>query len=153
MRIFEMEKVLVLVPLLFAPILALAEADAHADHEEGPVEEMMGISDAPVQRAINLFCRFEAECVEDAACESTDFELGITGRAGGLEEARMAASVTLSTVSRNDPALGAFDNGVLSLSGGDIDARFLLTVSEGGARFTQHYGEGPMTISYLGVCE
>ena len=50
--------------------------------------------------------------------------------------------------------VGAKDGGRLSLSGGDFDARHLLTISEAGdVRYTVHYAEGPMMVSYLGRCE
>ena len=158
MRILKME-IAGGLALILAPGLAFAEAHAmddhsdHDDHMDAPVAEMMGINEMPVQRAINLFCRFETECVEDEACAASAFEVALTGRAGGLEEAQMAAAVTVSTLSSTDESLGAFDNGVLSIAGGSIDARFLLTVTGDGARYTQHYGDGPMVISYLGACE
>ncbi|MHA6323725.1 hypothetical protein [Roseivivax sp. CAU 1753] len=156
MRIWKMERGLV-AALILAPALAMAEAhaeDGHGDdHMDGPVEEMMGISDAPVQRAINLSCRFDVECLDDEECQPTDYEVALTGHAGGLDEARMMAAVSLSDMTGDEDALGAFENGVLSLSGGKIEARFLLTITAEAARYTRHFADGPMSVSYLGACD
>ncbi|WP_152449657.1 MULTISPECIES: hypothetical protein [unclassified Roseivivax] len=138
-----------------APAQAQNAGDPAGDawQSAGPLAELMGIANMPEQRSIDLTCRFETECVDGEACQPTEYEVTVTGRAGGLDAARMAVAATISTLSGDEESLGAFENGVLSVSGGEIDARFLLTVSEGGARLTQHYGDGPMAISYLGACK
>ena len=42
----------------------------------------------------------------------------------------------------------------LSLTGGGFDARHLLSIAaDGASRYTVHYADGPIVISYLGTCK
>ncbi|MFD1344257.1 hypothetical protein [Litorisediminicola beolgyonensis] len=138
-----------------APVDAAEHASDSGTSEEAQVEDDPGmrLEDAPVQRRIALLCRFGTECYEAETCQSTDFELTVEGRAGGSDETALMAGATLGSVAGDVEALGAFAEGVLSLTGGDLDGRHLLTVTGDAARYSVHYSDGPMVISYLGACE
>ncbi|AUC55545.1 MULTISPECIES: hypothetical protein [Roseobacteraceae] len=115
---------------------------------------MLTVTDAPVQEDIRLACRFERECYEDEACSDGGFAPLLDARAGGMDPSVMMVEANLIADAGTVFMVGAKDGGRLSLSGGDFDARHLLTISEAGdVRYTVHYAEGPMMVSYLGRCE
>lgn len=116
--------------------------------EAGP-----GIDKAPHQEKIALSCQFRLECFEGEACAQTDYAFELNGLAGGLGPDAMAVLVTLESVGGNVELLGTGSGEVMVLSGGGIEARHMLTLQGAAIRYTLHYSEGPMVISYLGACE
>lgn len=111
------------------------------------------ISTAPVQVEIVLHCAFQSECFEAETCSDTTFSFDLNGRAGGLAESDMVVQTELTSEIGDTDLLGVRTGSALSLSGGSFEARHLLTIAEdGAARYTLHYADGPMTISYLGDC-
>ncbi|MEP5152539.1 hypothetical protein [Planktotalea sp.] len=119
----------------------------------GQVPEKLTVDTAPSQNAIALQCTFATECFEGEACTDTTFEMEVSGRAGGLVETDMVVEANLVSVNGTTPVLGVRSGTAMSLSGGTFDARELLTIATGGdARYSLHYVEGPLVISYLGSC-
>lgn len=145
MGIFKEKKPLIVVfsALLAAPVFA---GEAAGDR--------IGLSDAPVQVDLALRCRFEAECFETESCAMTTFAPALDGMAGGVDAASvMVAKVVMSSDAGDVDLLGVRDGAALWLSGGDADARHMVTIgADGAARYTVHYSQGPMMISYAGQC-
>lgn len=111
-------------------------------------------SGAPEQREIKLQCTFASECFEAESCAATTFTGELVGRAGGINNVDMVVQAEFITEIGDTLLLGARSGKAISLIGGDFDARHLLTIAaDGGARYTLHYADGPMAISYFGVCE
>jgi hypothetical protein len=133
----------------------MAQDEDHADHGDGDASaETLTIETAPQQAEVALACRFAVECVEDEACTAAGFSADLRGTAGGLTQQSMVASLTMVTQNGATEFLGVREGTALSLAGGSFEARHLLTVTEAGAaRYTLHYIDGPLMVSYLGRCE
>ncbi|MEM8577794.1 MAG: hypothetical protein AAGF60_08080 [Pseudomonadota bacterium] len=119
-----------------------------------PAAAQMTIDNAPVREMLERACVFATECVEAEGCTETEFEPRLAGRMGGMTPDEMIVEAGFESPAETVRLLGVLSNGALSLAGGTFQARHLLTVSDtGAARYTVHYAEGPMAISYLGTCE
>ncbi|MBP0482054.1 hypothetical protein [Sagittula salina] len=155
MSIFEAEKLGVVVLAAMIALPAHGQTAEHADGEHvGEDAQMLTVTTAPVQADISLGCQFDRECLEDEACSDSGFPAMLDAHAGGLDPEVLMVEANLVAEDGTTFLVGARDHGRLSLSGGDFEARHLLTVSaEGDARYTVHYAEGPMMVSYLGRCE
>lgn len=110
--------------LLLAPSLALASEDNYAQ------------------------CRFDTECLEGEACDSTDYQMTVIHND--------TFGFIMQSVTGNIEGF-AFDNGapdhVSTLLGQTKTAAHLLTIQpDGVARYTVHT-LGPMAITYQGKCE
>lgn len=139
-----------LVGLMLLAALPCAAQDDVAE-EDG---DMMTVTTAPVQEDIQLDCVFDRECLEDEGCTDGGFKPFLDAHAGGLDPEVLMVEANLVADAGTVFMMGARDRGRLSLSGGDFEARHLLTVAgDGAARYTVHYAEGPMMVSYLGRCE
>ena len=143
MNIFEEKKIWALVFCVTGGALAAQEA----------VEPGVAIARAPHKAEIALTCRFDLECYEGEACAATEYGFDLNGLAGGLGTEAMAALVVMASVAGNVELLGTRSGDVTVLSGGGIDARHMLTLDGSAVRYTLHYAEGPLVISYLGICE
>ena len=131
------------------PMDDIPNDDAHDD-----AAATLTLDTAPQQATIALSCRFTVECVEDQACTANGFGARLDGRAGGLDAQSMVAEVTLVHGIGAVELLGVREGTALSLAGGRFEARHLVTVTDtGDARYTIHYIEGPLMVSYLGRCE
>jgi len=111
------------------------------------------INEAPFQRDYGLSCRFETECFEADACQDTAFVADFSGKAGGLNADAMALVAKLSSDAGEVELFGAAQGEILALSGGPVTARHMLTLSGSAARYSVHYSDGPLMISYSGICE
>lgn len=120
---------------------------------QGAFEAGPGIDKAPHQKEINLTCRFSLECFEGEACAETDYSFELNGLAGGLAPDAMAALVKMESIGGSEDMLGTVSGKVMTLTGGGIEARHMLTLQGAAARYTLHYSDGPMVISYIGVCD
>ena len=106
-----------------------------------------------MQIEIELFCAFTSECLEAETCNDTTFSFDLKGRAGGMAESDMVVQTELTSEIGDTALIGARSGAALSLAGGSFESRQLLTINEdGAARYTLHYADGPMVISYLGEC-
>ena len=114
----------------------------------------LGIRQAPVQDEIALSCRFGIECLEAEGCVAGGLSATLDGRAGGMDAQSMTVQAELAFEAGAVEMLGVMDSGAMSLSGGPFEARHLLTrAPDGATRYTVHYTDGPMVVSYLGQCE
>ena len=113
----------------------------------------LAFDDAPVQGDVALSCAFVTECFEGEGCSDTTFEVQLTGKTGGLSADALVAVVKMASVSGDVELLGTASNDRLSLTGGPLEARHMLTLSGEAARYTVHYVDGPMAITYLGTCQ
>ena len=122
---------------------------AFANNEDGSYT----LQNAPVQSEIAMLCAFENKCLDAEACNNTTFSLELKGRAGGLNDVDIVVQAELISEIGDTILLGARSGEAMSLSGGTFDARHLLTIANDGyARYTMHYSDGPIAISYLGAC-
>lgn len=95
-------------------------------------------------------CDFTFECFEAEACTETEYTPSLTGEIG---TDGMLVEAEFESPSETVALLGVASDGALSLVGGSFSARHLLTITaDGAARYTVHYADGPMVISYLGTC-
>lgn len=88
-------------------------------------------------------CTFTTECFEAEACTDANFKVGvaledktISTEFGDLMVASLKQTPTTMTL----VATGA-------------GAEYLLSMTPEAARLTTHSNDGPMVISYLGICE
>ncbi len=116
------------------------------------VEPGVAISRAPHKAEIALECRFDLECYEGEACLATEFNFALKGLAGGLGPDAMAALVKMESLAGSVELLGTRSGDITVLSGGGIEARHMLTLDGQSVRYTLHYSDGPLVISYLGLC-
>ena len=139
-----------IAPLALTISLVMPAIAQNAQEDDGSYT----LQNAPVKREIALMCRFESECFEAESCAETTLSFDLKGRAGGLTATDMAVEVAMVSEIIDATLIGVHSGSAMSLSGGAFDARHLLTIAEGGAaRYTLHYADGPMAISYLGACE
>ncbi|MBV2360962.1 hypothetical protein KUH32_14440 [Thalassococcus sp. CAU 1522] len=132
---------------LFAAPLAAQDDPAHDD-------DGFTIEHAPFQLNIALLCTFTLECFDSEPCSETAFTPRVEGKAGGMTPDTLVVGASLISDAGTVELLGAREGNLTSLFGGGLDARHLLTIGlEGSARYSVHYADGPMVISYLGVCE
>ena len=133
----------------FSAIALAVCSPAFAKDEDGSYT----LQNAPVQSEISMLCAYENECLDAEACNNTTFSFELKGRAGGLNDVDMVVQAELISEIGDTILLGARSGEAMSLSGGTFDARHLLTIAKNGnARYTLHYSDGPMAISYLGAC-
>ncbi|MFZ5961745.1 hypothetical protein ACOXXX_02240 [Thalassococcus sp. BH17M4-6] len=140
--------------------LALAAAPAFGQGfspQRGGQQQGQGqltIDTAPAQVLIDRTCTFSTECYEAESCTDTGFDITLQGDAGGMDMQSMVLRTRLISDAGTVEMLGVQDSGAMSLSGGTFEARHLLTVNaEGAARYSVHYIDGPMVVTYLGTCE
>ncbi|MGH1577137.1 hypothetical protein [Planktotalea sp.] len=134
--------------------LALVPLGLAAQQETFVQPEKLTIETAPVSQSFTFECRFTTECYEAEPCADTEFTPSLEARAGGLTEDDTVVEAKLVSDAGDAVLLGVRSGGTLSLSGGTFEARQLLTIAkDGAARYSLHYADGPMAISYLGVCK
>ncbi|MEO0390901.1 MAG: hypothetical protein AAF218_08160 [Pseudomonadota bacterium] len=120
----------------------------------GAALAQVALDDAPVREELLMNCNFVTECFEDEACTDVEYEPQLTGQTGGASDQDMVVEADFESPAGTEKMLGVMLSGALSLSGGSFAARHLLTVNaDGAARYSVHYADGPMVISYLGTCE
>ncbi len=142
----------VLGSLLIALTLS-APAIAQSNDAETSSESSADL-DAPFKREIALSCAFVSECFEAESCADTTFSVALNGRAVGVKAIDMPVEFEMISDTGTTTLIGVRSSAAYSLSGGAFQARHLMTIAEGGAaRYTLHYADGPMAISYLGACE
>lgn len=135
--------------LLFATSLPVAANESEQTDDAGSYT----LETAPVKLDVELSCVFETECLEADTCNDTTFSFDLIGKAGGLTDVDMVVQAEIVSEIGDTVVLGARSGTAMSLAGGTFDARHLLTIAAGGdARYTLHYSDGPMAISYLGAC-
>ena len=139
-------------------ILALAVAGsayAQSFSSKGPggLDGMSSLEEAPFREEIALQCMFETECFEAEGCATGAFGARLEGQAGGLTPEALAVVSKFSSDAGDVELLGTRAGDILSLSGGTLSARHFLTISGSETRYTVHFSQGPIMVSYLGVCE
>ncbi|MFU1606653.1 hypothetical protein ACM25O_09365 [Sulfitobacter pontiacus] len=108
----------------------------------------------PFQQTIAIACRFTWECVENEPCTETEFTPDITGNAGGASADALTVQSQMVSDAETVDMTGTKQVKALSLTGGGFDARHLLSIAaDGASRYTVHYADGPIVISYLGTCK
>ena len=133
----------------FSAIALAVCSPAFAKDEDGSYT----LQNAPVQSEISMLCAYENECLDAEACNNTTFSFELKGHADGLNDVDMVVQAELISEIGDTILLGARSGEAMSLSGGAFDARHLLTIANDGyVRYTMHYSDGPMAISYLGAC-
>ena len=133
----------------FSVITLTVCSPAFANNEDGSYT----LQNAPVQSEIAMLCAFENKCLDAEACNNTTFSLELKGLAGGLNDVDVVVQAELISEIGDTILPGARSGEAMSLSGGTFDARHLLTIANDGyARYTMHYSDGPIAISYLGAC-
>ncbi|SIT14979.1 hypothetical protein SAMN05421759_12140 [Roseivivax lentus] len=99
--------------------------------------------------AMSGTCRFTTECFEAEACAETEFTLDI--------EMAEAATQIVQLVTDAETMTGEgqmLDQGGFLFQGGNANGAHLLTAApDGAARYSVHYFEGPMIVTYHGTCE
>ena len=138
---------------IFCLIALGSGAAAQSFSSQGPQGTLGPLDEAPVQRPIAMTCQFDLECYEGEACQETTFEFELKGLAGGLTPDALAAVVDMESDLGNEKLLGTVAGDVTLLSGGAVQARHMLSMSGQAARYTLHFSDGPVVISYLGACE
>ena len=149
-RIFEEKKIWI---ALFICAGVAAAGQNFSSRGPGGLDGMSSLEEAPFRKDLAVSCRFETECFEAEGCAETAFEARLTGLAGGLTPDALAVVSKFSADAGEVELLGTQAGDILSLSGGNIAARHFLTLSRGEARYTVHFSEGPMVVSYLGQCQ
>ncbi|MEP2474646.1 MAG: hypothetical protein ABJH45_24275 [Paracoccaceae bacterium] len=133
--------------------LILSTAVAPVMAQERPVFGSRNPNAPPVQQEFAMMCEFTSECYETESCGETQYSIDLEGETSGLETNAMVASVQLSSDIGTEDLVGVVQDETTSLSGGTFSARHFLTIApNGAARYTVHYAEGPLMISYLGEC-
>lgn len=117
------------------------------------VADTADIASAPVQAEVALNCTFTTECFDLEGCSDTNFAVSLMGRAGGVTTDDMIVAAELTTDAETYAMIGTHAGEVYSLTGPSDYGHGMLTVSGADARFTVHYTDGPLSISYGGVCE
>lgn len=145
--------------LLRALVLTFVAGGAiaqHADHDDGAETsdvEQLTLDTAPVQEVVALSCAFATECYEAEACQESGFGVILSGKAGGMDAQTLFVDAAMSSDSGDVGMVGARDGGNYVLSGGGFEGRHMLTIAQGGAaRYTVHYTDPVMMISYSGQC-
>ncbi|WGW02892.1 hypothetical protein [Tropicibacter oceani] len=146
------KKKLGVLALCLLPGAALAQDDAAQD-ELAQAPEQLTVETAPVQERMTLSCAFAQECYETEACQEAGYGFELTGRAGGMDPQTLVVDGTLRSETGDVPMVGVRSEGLYSLSGGGFEGRHLLTIgAEGEARYTVHYSDPVMVVSYVGQC-
>jgi hypothetical protein len=92
--------------------------------------------------------------VENEPCTETEFTPDITGNAGGASADALTVQSQMVSDAETVDMTGTKQVKALSLTGGGFDARHLLSIAtDGASRYTVHYADGPIVISYLGTCK
>lgn len=129
-------------------LIALAAPLFASDDMAAPSANRPGILD------LDLSCGFDFECLETEACADTTFTTQLKGQAEGILGGDMAVQGEMISDAGDTILLGARSGDAMSLAGGTFEARHLLTIAaNGAARYTLHYSDGPMVISYTGTCQ
>ncbi|MFW2544519.1 hypothetical protein ACN2XU_17930 [Primorskyibacter sp. 2E107] len=130
----------------------IIEDDPGDVHEDGALPQMT-VETAPVQADVALNCAFATECYEAEGCQDSGFGFLLDGHGGGLDQGTLMMEAVIASDAGDVFMMGARDAGAYVLSGGGFDARHMLTVApDGAARYTVHYSDGPVMVSYLGQC-
>ncbi|SPF81292.1 hypothetical protein [Pseudoprimorskyibacter insulae] len=139
-----------IVALSLTGSAVMAQEDDHSGEGEA---RQLTLDDAPVQSEVMMICRFGTECYEAEACAASGFEADLIGLSGGMSADALVVQAMFRSDAGNVELIGLRAPEAMSLSGGQLEARHLLTVANSGAaRYTMHYADGPMVISYLGTC-
>ena len=137
----------------FWTTLILSTAVPPAMAQERPVFGSRNPNAPPVQQEFAMMCEFKSECYETESCSETQYSIDLEGETSGLETDAMIASIQLSSDIGTEDLVGVVQDETTSLSGGTFAARHFLTIApNGAARYTVHYADGPLMISYLGEC-
>jgi len=103
----------------------------------------------PFATQAGSLCTFTTECYEDEPCQPTEFQLGFRAGTGGPNEMELVSDAETIGVAVGGTGEFAYLAGLTS-TGFHV---LTLTRSTGAARYTNHIGAGPQTVSYLGSCE
>ncbi len=134
-------RMLRILPILCAcSVMQMAEADTTA------------IANAPVQVEVSLTCTFTTECFDFDACTETALTVDLSGLGGGLEPDELILAADITTDAETFAMLGTQNADQISLTGESDYGHGLFTLSAGAARWTVHYADGPMSITYGGTC-
>jgi len=138
--------------LLSVPLLCLAASFATAE-ENAKAPHSDVLLNLPHNVDVNLACRFTIECFDTEGCSDTQFDTSLTGHAGGKTPENMIAIAEFVTDAETLPMVGARDNGALQLAHRTEAAHHMITVATtGDTRYSVHLSDGPMMISYAGIC-
>lgn len=99
----------------------------------------------PGLAAADLSCTFVRECMEDAACDSTDYDLTVTSADGAHQIDDLNGSST-------GMALDAGPERRVWAWMSDFGANLLTVAPDGAARYSTHLPEAELSILYLGTC-
>lgn len=103
----------------------------------------------PAMAQTASICTFTTECYENQACQDTEFQLEFRAGAGGPNDLEIVTDAETVSVSVGGSGEVAY------LAGMTRNGFHVLTVTResGAARYTNHIGDGPQTVTYLGSCE
>jgi len=140
--------------LLATTAPALAQDSVATTTATAPTAAATTAPAEPFQQTIAIACRFTWECVENEPCTETEFTPDITGTAGGASADALTVQSQMVSDAETVDMTGTKQVKALSLTGGGFDARHLLSIAtDGASRYTVHYADGPIVISYLGTCK
>lgn len=95
-----------------------------------------------------------SECYDTDGCADTTYGIKLEDRAGGLTADDMVLAATLTDNSETIEMLGTLSSSATLLSDVGANGRRILTIlPDGQARFTVHFIDGPVSITYAGICE
>ena len=116
--------------------------------------QTLSLETAPAQQTFEKNCQMLSECYDTDGCADTTYSMKLEGRAGGLTADDMVLAATLTDDSETIEMLGTLTSSATLLSDVGTNARRILTISpDGQARFTVHFIDGPVSITYAGICE
>ncbi|QGX98571.1 hypothetical protein EI983_09890 [Roseovarius faecimaris] len=98
------------------------------------------ISAAPAQ-AFN--CLFDTECYEAEGCAASNFDIDVSTEDKTLSAA--FGDLTILAIKRSESLVTLFATG-----GG---AEYMLSATPEAARLSVQMNQGPLVLSYLGICE
>lgn len=93
--------------------------------------------------ALAFSCNFQTECYETEPCQEADFTIEVI-----LEEEKVSTEfgdLTVVAAKESDAIT------IIFATGGETE--FLISVTPMAARASAHINEGPLSVSYFGICE
>lgn len=141
------------VTLCALPVSLWAQDTAGRNQHANQFGRPPAIGAPPTETDVTLSCVFATECYEDEACQSSGYGVMLEGKAGGMDAEALLVEVAMSSVSGDTFLVGVQSGGIFSLSGGGFDARHMLTIgADGAARYSVHYSDPVMVLTYHGQC-
>ena len=97
--------------------------------------------------ALDTACHFTTECLEAEPCAEADFELEITS---GDRDGAVVLSQDMGTA---EGEMTLAENGAALIAArSPVNLQIVTVGADGESRYSLHFADGPLTVSYLGTC-